>query len=641
MNADTTAKKAIIYARTSRDDPKEEKVSIEVQIEECEEFAATRGYEVVGVFKDRNRSGRTHATGEPQADRDIIVQRYCTKHVSNRKHYTRDGLAEALKMLPDIDIILTRNPTRLMRPLMHSLLSTVIWLALSENGVIEESVQGGVIDPTIHRDIRDSDSTDNVKDKDVQDNTAQTIASLKAKRDAGQLYHSPFCYGYRSAGIQQVKQIPDEIDIVRRIYRECDDKVTMTALARQLTVEGVPMMDGKRGVWTTKRIRTILTRPAYAGLQRNSRGELIPCKPLSGLEAVTTELWQRVQRRFHKKQPVTDREKHALTGLVYCGYCGSRLYVHRSKSIGSKDVTWYYICKRGGLYSKRDDSSLGCRRVMIRETDPPRPPRTPAPSNPHDLFSDDQPARPDYVQQGVGLEHALFPLGFAAAVGMLQAASGGDDLRRELDELEDEAHAAEDRQADLTALLINPTVEVSALVDALEQLKSNLDNISKRRIPIQRKLDTAMDGPIEPVILGAVLQAPDQSPVARELLHQSLKRVDVYAYHIRVTLADGDWFLLERVPVRSSRHAPPLLVGLPDKITASSTIRITYKYKTAITGGDDTRETIFRNQNIQIDTLGTNPKPYEYANRRRRKSGKALPDYVYDAPFADESADEI
>jgi hypothetical protein len=55
------AKRAVIYARTSADSENEGlKLSIEEQLDACKNLAQSHGYNIIGEYFDRNRSGRTY-----------------------------------------------------------------------------------------------------------------------------------------------------------------------------------------------------------------------------------------------------------------------------------------------------------------------------------------------------------------------------------------------------------------------------------------------------------------------------------------------------------------------------------------------------------------------------------------------------
>ncbi len=55
---DSESKRVAIYARVSTEMQAEEEIPITGQIEECQRFAASRGWEVVGIYKDEGYTGR-------------------------------------------------------------------------------------------------------------------------------------------------------------------------------------------------------------------------------------------------------------------------------------------------------------------------------------------------------------------------------------------------------------------------------------------------------------------------------------------------------------------------------------------------------------------------------------------------------
>jgi len=66
-------KRAILYARTSADSENEGlKLSIEEQLDACKNLAQSHGYNIIGEYFDRNRSGRTYPTGSPFVNLDPI-----------------------------------------------------------------------------------------------------------------------------------------------------------------------------------------------------------------------------------------------------------------------------------------------------------------------------------------------------------------------------------------------------------------------------------------------------------------------------------------------------------------------------------------------------------------------------------------
>jgi DNA invertase Pin-like site-specific DNA recombinase len=105
--------RALIYCRTSSDDEAGEQSSIPTQEKDCIELAKRESYEVIETILEPNRSGRCYPTGEKLFDADLSTQEY----VRNFKYKTRDGLTKVLKLLPNVDMVIVRDFTRLARPI--------------------------------------------------------------------------------------------------------------------------------------------------------------------------------------------------------------------------------------------------------------------------------------------------------------------------------------------------------------------------------------------------------------------------------------------------------------------------------------------------------------------------------------------
>ena len=141
---DQVPKRVFLYARTSQDsEDAGVKVSIEEQLEACRNLCQSQGYQIIGKYFDRNRSGRTYPTGSPFINLDPVFEQYFQEHIKLTKARTRNGLGEIFKRLAQVDIIAVRDETRLMRPLLNSFLETWICQTLATHNVIVHSVSEG------------------------------------------------------------------------------------------------------------------------------------------------------------------------------------------------------------------------------------------------------------------------------------------------------------------------------------------------------------------------------------------------------------------------------------------------------------------------------------------------------------------
>lgn len=191
--------------------------------------------------------------------------------------------------------------------------------------------------------------------------------------------------------------VPDQADIVRKIYSYAVNQgMGFQKIAKKLNEEKIPAPILSE--WKNGTVRSILTNPIYMGYIAYGRRKdghanstrldrslwIYSKEQKSEIVIVSKETWERAQeiREARKRQitvsrqaanalymeqyhvPFSTRGKLALTGLVYCGYCGKRLkntgYVNRwtSKRTGEEKVSYVGRygcpgqCKPRGTYSQ-------------------------------------------------------------------------------------------------------------------------------------------------------------------------------------------------------------------------------------------------------------------------------------------------
>ncbi len=192
--------------------------------------------------------------------------------------------------------------------------------------------------------------------------------------------------GYRKGADGQPEIVPEQADIVRRIYNDFLAGATYLEIAKRLTDENVPTMGGGNR-WFSERIKSILKNEKYKGdalLQKTyitdpiskrvkkNNGEL----PMYYVEnshpaIIERRIFDRVQeeiaRRAGKKkvkQTGTKTElgrysgKYALTELLYCGECGTPYRRCTWSRDGKKKIVWRCVSRLdyGKKYCKNSPS---------------------------------------------------------------------------------------------------------------------------------------------------------------------------------------------------------------------------------------------------------------------------------------------
>ena len=192
--------------------------------------------------------------------------------------------------------------------------------------------------------------------------------------------------GYRKGADGQPEIVPEQADIVRRIYNDFLAGATYLEIAKRLTEEKVPTMGGGSR-WFSERIKSILKNEKYKGdalLQKTyitdpiskrvkkNNGEL----PMYYVEnshpaIIERRIFDRAQeeiaRRAGKKkvkQTGTKTElgrysgKYALTELLYCGECGTPYRRCTWSRNGKKKIVWRCVSRLdyGKKYCKNSPS---------------------------------------------------------------------------------------------------------------------------------------------------------------------------------------------------------------------------------------------------------------------------------------------
>ena len=158
-------------------------------------------------------------------------------------------------------------------------------------------------------------------------------------------------YGYRRGGDGDPEIIPDQAEVVRRIFQSYLAGHSIGEIQKALETDGIASPSNK-DEWTTSTIRNILANERYCGdvlLQktyitdpitkkvRKNNGELPkvyiknnhdPIVTRAEYEAAQTERAKRGSRRKTSPKPGrTEQGKysavHALTGMLVCGECGT------------------------------------------------------------------------------------------------------------------------------------------------------------------------------------------------------------------------------------------------------------------------------------------------------------------------------
>lgn len=171
--------------------------------------------------------------------------------------------------------------------------------------------------------------------------------------------------------------------IVREIYRlAAEEELGSFAIAKHLNIEKIPSVNN--GEWKSCTISDMLKNPIYMGYLAYNRRELngtysrnqpedwiYSNNQIEDLVIIPSETWHKTQKKRAQRKscisqtkesyPITTSGQLVLMGLVYCGYCGTRLTNgSRYDSWNLKDGT--RVKKMCGRYrcTQKANASLLC-----------------------------------------------------------------------------------------------------------------------------------------------------------------------------------------------------------------------------------------------------------------------------------------
>jgi hypothetical protein len=238
----------------------------------------------------------------------------------------------------------------------------------------------------------------------VRDMRKKVIRGMEGRALAG-FSTGGRCYGYQSIPEEKPQDpehprkkliiLESEAAIVRRVFQMFLDGVGSHGIAQTMNDERIP--GPRRATWLANTIEHVLNNERYIGKVFWRTGEwrkhpvtkkytykarpkeewLVRDDPT--LRIIDEKTWEAVRKlraargMFRPGRPVGSKSAtRTLSGLLYCGVCGSRLFVHSSSS-GKKP--WVGYCcganRRGGAAvcsNGRMMSEAKIRDVIVKHT---------------------------------------------------------------------------------------------------------------------------------------------------------------------------------------------------------------------------------------------------------------------------------
>lgn len=319
--------KAVIYARYSSDQQREE--SIDAQIRACTYYCQREGIELVDVYADRAKSAMWHP--------------------EKRIHYA-EMLSEAGS--GRFDAIVVHSLSRFGRNATRTLDD---FTALENKGVrvisVREQMENtpeGRLMLTLISGMNEYFSRNLAKEvrKGHIENT------YKGKSTGGRP-----CLGYDLDSELRYVINPVEAAAVRLIFERYLEGDGYIEIAEQLNRKGYRTKRGQP--FGKNALYSILSNPRYAGQCCYGRSKTVNGRRIKKTDdmiqvpggcpaIISAETWERVQQKMndrkHNRVSTKSSEVYILTGKLFCGLCGARM-VGASKTSGGARYR-YYQCNK-------------------------------------------------------------------------------------------------------------------------------------------------------------------------------------------------------------------------------------------------------------------------------------------------------
>jgi site-specific DNA recombinase len=190
--------------------------------------------------------------------------------------------------------------------------------------------------------------------------------------------------GYTKDENKRLVIVPEEAEIVKRIYREYLEGSSMDKIKKSLEADGIPTGAGK-AKWHTSTIRKILSNEKYMGdalLQKTYTVDFLSKKRVvnngivpqyyvenSHEAIIPREIFMQVQEELARRSRghiATSGKRrvfsasHAFSQIVFCGDCGEIYRRVHWNNRGKKSIVWRCV-------SKLENTGLSCHSRTVPE----------------------------------------------------------------------------------------------------------------------------------------------------------------------------------------------------------------------------------------------------------------------------------
>lgn len=315
--------RTIVYTRVSLDREGKSR-SVSEQEADCRTWLERRGWTVVDVLCDNDRSASRYATKARPAYRQLV------ERVRAR----------------ECDVIAVWESSRLGRTLEDhvelraaSVEAGVIWL-----------IGDRIEDPANVTD-RFTGTINKAVDEKASDETSARIRRRTAAAASAGEAHGKLLYGYRLEFDADggKRRVLDEVTapIVREVARRVVKGESLYAVAADLNARAVPSPRGAATGWTGSQVRRLCVNPGYAG-RRVHKGQVVPGVTALWPRLIPENTYQALLKRLNdpvRKKTNNRAAAHFLSGVLVCGVCDGPMMAGFNGGVVDGVRTRSYLCK--------------------------------------------------------------------------------------------------------------------------------------------------------------------------------------------------------------------------------------------------------------------------------------------------------
>ncbi|WP_326512184.1 recombinase family protein [Clostridium intestinale] len=447
-------KRIVAYLRVSTAEQAEEGYSIDAQENAIRQKCEQEGGELVAIYADKGISGKSmnNRLQLQQMLKDAKSNKFDEVWVwkTNRMARNQYDLLTIVKRLEKYD---------------------VAFRSCSE--AFETSTPAGKLMMNVLASIGEFERetiVDNVK------------MGMKQRAKTGK-WNGGIILGYRTVTVNEkdtrLEIVQEEATTVKKIFELYSSGKGLKAITNQINHEGYKTKKGN--MFTTGGVKDILMNPTYIGKIRYNVRENWGEKRRKGINKnpiivdgeheaiIPVDLWEKVQEMYKLKSGKPKKafeSDYILTGLMKCPVCGASMVASRTRKKrkdGTYLVTRYYVC--GNWRSK---GTAACHSNGVRA---------------------------DYAEEYVvsRIKEVVFNENILKDIVKNLNKDRKDTIKpleRELEQLTKSLKELENRKNRVFELYEDGTIDKQTLAQRIENMTKEIDVKSKRRIKIQKELES-------------------------------------------------------------------------------------------------------------------------------------------------------